>query len=263
MDIQELVARARIIFKGSSKRPRIFSLVNGKRSAKEIARKGGFTFVSALQELQKMKDLELVYPRKDTDGNHLKKDNSVVYEKAPLLKHLPPSYFSEPTKLPIVRKIKSQKSKTKNNSATVTVPTEQRILDICNHGEDQLYEFKEAGVEMSKLSKEISAFANTELGGIIFYGIEDDGSIGGSDKTRQTIDQSLRNSIRNSISPSLSVKIVEKDVLGHKIILIVVPPWNRKDVYQYEGRIYLRDGTNVFVAKPEEVRKLHLGQPVR
>jgi len=41
--------------------------------------------------------------------------------------------------------------------------------------------------------------------------------------------------------------------------VVIVPPWNRSDVYQFEGRVLLRKGTNVFFAKPEESKKLHKG----
>ena len=94
---------------------------------------------------------------------------------------------------------------------------------------------------------------------MIFYGVEDDGAIAGTDKRRQELDQPLQNSVRNAISPALIIDLQEKDVLGYKIILIRIPPWNKKDVYQYEGRVYLRHGTNVFFAKPEESKKLHDG----
>jgi predicted HTH transcriptional regulator len=135
-------------------------------------------------------------------------------------------------------------------------------LDICRDGEDQIHEFKAAGIDVQKLTKEIAAFANTKFGGLIFYGVENDGIIAGTDKRRQELDQPLQNSIKNSISPSLTIDIAEKDVLGHKIAIIQVPAWNRKDVYQYEGRVYIRLGTNVFVAKPEQSRKLHDGVPI-
>lgn len=52
------------------------------------------------------------------------------------------------------------------------------------------------------------------------------------------------------------------DVLGYKIIIIRIPLWNRKDVYHYEGRVYLSHGTNVFIAKPEDSKKLHDGIPL-
>ncbi len=256
MELQELVARARILFKGASKRVLVFELVNGKRSAKEIARKSGRGLSTTLHDLQKMKDMELLAYRKDSLGQIVRKSDSVVYEKHPILKHLSRSYFNEPTSLP--QKNKATNKRTLSMRAVKT-PTEQEILDICRSGEDQLYEFKSARTDTKAISKEVCAFANTHMGGIIFYGIEDDGSIGNADMKRQIFDQKIQNSIRNTISPSISVKIIEKDVIGYKIFLVVIPPWNKKDVHQYEGRVYLRHGTNVFTAKPEELKQLHKG----
>jgi predicted HTH transcriptional regulator len=135
-------------------------------------------------------------------------------------------------------------------------------LDICRNGEDQIHEFKAAGTDVQKLTKECAALANTKLGGLIFYGVEDDGTIAGTDKRRQQLDQPIQNSIRNAISPALIIDLVEKEVLGHKIILLRIPAWNRKDVYQYMGKVLLRIGTNVFVAKPEQTKKLHKGIPI-
>jgi predicted HTH transcriptional regulator len=101
---------------------------------------------------------------------------------------------------------------------------------------------------------------NTRQGGIIFYGIDDDGNIEGSDVTRQVLDQPLQNSIRSSISPAATVRLHAVQVMGSEIISIVVPPWNRKDVYQFDEKVLIRKGTNAFAAKPEELRRLHSGQ---
>lgn len=260
MELQELVARARILFKGAPKRVRVFELVNGKRSAKEIARKSSRGLSATLADLQKMKDMELLEYRKDSSDKVLRKLDSVVYGKHPILKHLSQSYFEEPTALPRIDKKKLSKKTAIIRS--VKIPTEQEILDICRSGEDQLYEFKSAGTDVRTISKEICAFANTHMGGIIFYGAEDDGTIGNADMKRQEFDQRSQNSIRNTISPAISIKIFERDVLGHKIFLIIVPAWNKRNVYQYENRVYLRHGTNVFTAKPEELRQLHNGKIV-
>lgn len=260
MELQELVARARILFKGAPKRVRVFELVNGKLSAKEIARKSGRGLTATLNDLQKMKDMELLEYRKDSSNKIVKKLGSVVYEKHPILKHLSSSYFDEPNKLP--RQTQQKSTKKSAQMRSIKIPSEAEALDICRGGEDQIYEFKSAGTDVRTISKEIGAFANTRMGGILFYGVEDDGSIGNSDMKRQVFDQKIQNSIRNTISPAISIRVIEKDVLGHKIILVVVAPWNKKEVYQYEGRVYLRHGTNVFVAKPEEIKKLHNGSPV-
>ena len=259
MELQELVARARLLFSGAPKRFIVFNLVNSKRSAKDIAKKSGKISLSAtLQDLQKMRDMELVFLRKDESGIVIKKDNSIVYEKNPLLKHLPNSYFENPTRLPMSRKKKNERII--KTLRYITIPNEQDILDICKAGESQIYEFKAPGIEMDKLSKEICAFANTKMGGIIFYGVQDDGVITNADKRRQVFDQSLQNSIRNTVAPSLSIRVIEKDVLGYKILIIAIPPWNRKEVYHFRGRVYIRRGTNVFEAKPEESKKLHRGE---
>lgn len=263
MEIQELVSRARILFSEAPKRLEVFKLVNGKRSGKEIATRSGKPYVPTLHDLRKMKDLELISPKIDKNGKILKKDKSVIFEKAPLIRHISISYFVDPTRI-AKESAKSRElgMRKKTQIPSLRIPNETEILDICRDGEDQIHEFKAAGIDVQKLTKEIAAFANTKFGGLIFYGVENDGTIAGTDKRRQELDQPLQNSIRNSISPSLTIDIAEKDVLGHKILIIQVPAWNRKDVYQYEGRVHIRLGTNVFVAKPEQSRKLHDGVPI-
>jgi len=145
----------------------------------------------------------------------------------------------------------------------LTVPSAKEILRICEYGEDQIYEFKSPGIEISKITKEIVAFLHTKNGGLIFYGIDNDGFIVGSDLRRQDFDQSLQNSIRNTISPPPNIEIKERTVLGHKILIIVVPPWDRKTIYQYkDGRVYIRKGTNGFIVTSEELTKLGRGEYV-
>lgn len=262
MELQELVARARLLFEGAVKRRQVFELVNGKRSAKDIGRKSGKSTVGALQDLQKMRDMELIAPRKQEDGSILKSDNSVVYERSPLLKHLSSTYFKEPEKIAAKKTTNSKRKSGHHFASTVTTPSTQQTLAICSSGEDQLYEFKSAGVATEKLAKEICAFANTKLGGIIFYGVEDDGSIAGSDMTRQKFDQAIQNSIKHNITPTPGIRLVQQDVLGYRIILIIIPAWNRKDVHHFQDGVYIRRGTNVFKTKTDETRKLHNGEYV-
>ncbi len=261
MELQELVARARLLFEGAIKRRQVFEYVNGKRSAKEIARRSGKTLVGALIDLQKMRDLELIAARKNDDGTIFKIDNSVVYERSPLLKHLPGSYLNAPEKL-VAKKPHKGSKKSKQMVTSIVTPSAEQTLDICRTGEDQLYEFKAAGADAAKLAKEICAFANTKMGGIIFYGVEDDGSIAGSDMTRQKFDQMIQNSIKHNVTPTPAIKLVEQDILGHRIILIVIPAWNRKDVHHFQDGVYIRRGTNVFKTKSDETRKLHNGDYV-
>lgn len=260
MEIQELISRARIVFSGATKRFEAFNLVNGKNSTKDISVKMGRTLSPTLQDLQKMRDLGLINAKLDSKGNVIKKDGAIVYEKVPTIRHLSKIYFQSSDKIFPKQEIKMRKVIASKGMTGLHVPSEQEILSICNSGESQIYEFKSSGVEVKILTKECCAFANTKLGGLIFYGIEDDGIIAGSDKKIQDLDQPLQNSIKNTISPSLTIEIAERDVFGQKILIIKILPWNKKDVFQYEGRVYLRKGTNVFVALAEDTKKLHKGQ---
>ncbi len=263
MELQELVARGRLLFSGAPKRFAVFELVNGRRLTKEIARKAGRSLVPTLNDLKKMKDFGLISAKKNAHGKILKKEGGRIYEKNPLLQHLSKSYFKNLSK--IIKKDQVQRISKKIKTGKIIklgFPTKNEVLNICKDGENQIHEFKRAGVDSRSITKEICAFSNTKMGGLILYGVEDDGSISGIDQRRQVFDQRIQNSVRNSISPALSIAIKEYDLLGYKIFIINVSPWNRKNVYQYEGRVYIRKGTNVFVAKPEELKMLHQGQCV-
>ena len=266
MELQELVSRARLLFDGSPQRLKTFQLVNGRRSTREIAKKTRRQVTNVLNDIAKMKAMELIEPKKNSDDQPIIKDNSVLYTKNPLIEFLPPNLYSNypesQKKLYSgnTRSIKNNIRKTR--VAQLPFPTETEILDICRSGEDQAFEFKSQGTDVQKLTKEIAAFANTRSGGFILYGVADDGSIHGTEVSRQRLDQPLQNSVRNSIAPSLVIKLQAAKVMGYEILVIGVPPWNRRDVYQINGVIYVRKGTNVFSAKPEEVRKLHNGEYV-
>jgi len=266
MELQELISRGRFIFSGAPKRLEVFRLINGKRSTKEIARSVGRSLRSTLNDIKKLRDLGLIKPKLDSNGKIVKKDGCIVYEKVPLIRHVPLSYFQDVTsrRRKIIKKEKIHKKVKKPKLSPLPVPSEREILDICRDGESQLYEFKAPGVKIDKITKEIAAFLNTKNGGLIFYGIDDDGYIIGSDLRRQDFDQMLQNSIRNTISPQPNIEIKEREVLGHKILIIVIPPWDRKNIYQYkkDGRVYIRKGTNKFIATPEELKKLARGEYV-
>lgn len=263
--LQELISRARHIFSGAPKRYDVFKLINGKLSAKEIARKVGRSHSSVLQDIQKMKDFGLILEKKDKAGNIVKKEGSKIFEKAPLTKHISYSYFKDVAHPVVLSKKYGVSKKIKVSTASkIHIPTENEILDICKSGETQLYEFKSPGTDTDKITKEISAFLHTKKGGIIFYGVDDDGTIITSDLTRQQFDQRLQNSIRNTISPQPNIDLKEKKVIGSTILLVIIQPWDRRTIYQYtkDSRYYIRRGTNVFALKSDEIKKISKGEYV-
>jgi predicted HTH transcriptional regulator len=264
MDLQELITRGRFIFSGAPERLAVFGLVNGRRTAAQIAKSLGRHVNNVHRDLKVLSDSELIRTRSGKDGNTIKLDGFTMYEKTPLARTIARTYIQGPAKTlrgktqPTPAKQKSRGSRFK----PIPIPNDTEILDICQHGEDQTYEFKSAGTDVRKIIREIAAMLNTKQGGIVLYGVDDDGKIHGSDVTRQKLDQPLQNSLKNSISPAATITLKAVPVMGAEILVILVPPWNRSDVYQFDEKVLIRKGTNVFAAKIEELRKLFRGEPV-
>jgi predicted HTH transcriptional regulator len=267
MDLQELITRGRFIFAKASERLRLFELVNGRRNTADLARMTRRHTNNVHRDLQVLLNSGLIQAKTGRDSAPVRVDRFPVYEKVPLARTVPTAYFRGPSRLfassaPKSRRTSPANSNRRHKMSALPVPSETELLDICRAGEDQLYEFKGQGTDARKITKEIAAMLHTRQGGFIFYGVDDDGTIQGSDVTRQKLDQPVQNSVKNTISPAATVKLHSVKALGHEVVIIAVPPWNRKDVYQYEERIFIRKGTNVFAAKPEEIRKLHHGEYV-
>lgn len=263
MNLQELVTRGRLIFSKGSERLKVFELINGKRNTEKIAQLTKRHVNNIRRDLQLLLDGGLIQPKIGKGGNTLKIEGFPVYEKVPLARTLSLTYFRGPIKhqsLPSTRQSTTVVAKKgKEKPKPLPLPTEKEILDICRQGEDQIYEFKGQGTDVGKISREIAAMLNTRQGGMILYGIDDSGTIQGTDISRQKLDQPLQNSIRNTISPAATIKLHSVQAMGYQIHVVVVPPWNKRDIYHYEGRVLIRKGTNVFTAKPEESKRLHKG----
>lgn len=266
MDLQELISRGRFIISNAPERLRVFTLVNGKRNTRQIAKETKRHINNVRRDLQLLCNAGLIAPKTGKDQVAMTLDGLPAYEKVPLARTVPLTYFRGPSKnfsiSPTPPSIGSGGGARAKKPVALAAPSENEVLDICKHGEDQIYEFKGQGVDVKKLTREVAAMLNTRQGGLIFYGIDDDGTIQGTDITRQKLDQPLQNSIKDGISPAATVKLHSVAVIGHEVLVIVVPPWNRRDVYQCDGRVLLRKGTNVFAAKPEESKKLHKGEYV-
>jgi len=260
MDLQELVSRGTFIFSKSSRKFELFKLVNGRLSAKELAIKTGRHESNILNDLVSMEELELIRQKKDGGGKIARKNNSIIYEKTSLARNVPLSYFVDTIKSQkelIKKEIKVKHRK--ERISIISMPSESQLSQIINEEEGQLYEFKRAGADVRKLTKEIAAFSNTKIGGIIFYGIEDDGTVTGSDKKKQELDAPLMDCINRNINPPVKAQLYSKKYLGYEIILIVIPPHKKKTVHFYDGRPLIRKSTIICVMSPAETKILYKG----
>ena len=215
------------------------------------------------RDLTLLRDAGLIQPKVLADtAKPVSREGHPVYEQVPLARTISTKYFQPTAKRPEQVELSSREPRRRTKSVELAPPTEIELLEIVRHGEDQLYEFKGPGAEVGKITREVAAMLNTSKGGMILYGVDDDGTIVGADASRQDFDQPLQNSVKNTIAPAAVVRLHSVSAMGSEVLVVVVPPWNRTDVYQHADKILIRKGTNVFAARPEEVRRLHRGEAV-
>jgi hypothetical protein len=183
MDLQELITRGRFIFAGAPERLALFQLVDGRQNTSQLAKRTRRHVNNVRRDLNKIRDAGLIQSRIGKNGSSVEIAGFTIYEKVPLARTIPIYYFRG---APVGKKIvasdspKAPRRKSDHRKA-LPVPTEQEILDICKNGEDQLYEFKVAGADVRKLAREVCAMLNTRSGGIVFYGVDDNGKVTGTD----------------------------------------------------------------------------------
>jgi len=139
----------------------------------------------------------------------------------------------------------------------------EELKDIISEGESSTVEFKRKISSLQKISKEISAFANTK-GGLIIIGVDDDGTIVGVSSEKEEIDQIITACnfhIIPPVEPSFDIiSLKKKDILivyinesdnkPHKII--EENPDTKKPI----KRAYIRVGESSVIASREMTRLL-------
>ena len=147
MELQGLIARGRFVFRGADARFAVFKSVSGRDSATRIAMKTRRSQSSVLHDLRKLADVGLIEAKRGKNGDPIKKDGSIVYEKVPLARQIPLRYFQD-TVAAAKRVVKPPRARQRSGRQTrprsLPVPSENRILEACSQGEDEVYEFKES-----------------------------------------------------------------------------------------------------------------------
>jgi predicted HTH transcriptional regulator len=267
ISLQELITRGRFLLSDAPERLRLFQLVNGRLSTHELASATNRHVNNVRRDLTALANAGLIQQRISESGP-MTRNGFPLWEKVPLAREIPTRYFSSIGPRPAAEPSDNteegtrRKSKLGRGKLELTVPSESEILAIAKNGEDQLHEFKAPGVEARKITRELAAMLNTKRGGMVLYGIDDDCNILGSDMSRQKIDQPIQNSVRSSIFPSAMVRLHSVPVVGSEVIVMIAPPWNRRDIYQFDEKVLIRKGTNVFGATPDELRRMHEGEAI-
>lgn len=131
--------------------------------------------------------------------------------------------------------------------------TKSKILELSQDGENYRVEFKEEHVKSMGLAREAVAFANS-VGGVILIGISDSGEIKGVG--RKDMEEWVVNVCRENCYPSLSPIYEKVNVDGINIAAITIPKREGVVHRTSDGHYYIRAGSTVRDATPEELGRL-------
>jgi ATP-dependent DNA helicase RecG len=129
------------------------------------------------------------------------------------------------------------------------------IEEFLAGGETISTEFKSANLRPEALAREMTALSNS-LGGTVFIGIEDDGSVTGIAGDRKW-DEWFANIARNSVIPSIAPRVSFPLVRGVRICRVDIAK-GRDKPYQTvaDGKYWIRVGSTVRQATKEELSRL-------
>lgn len=119
------------------------------------------------------------------------------------------------------------------------------LLSQISLGEDSNHQFKQNITNADSLAAEMAAFANAD-GGILYIGVDDDGSIPGlsfADVTR--INQIISNAASQHIKSPLTVKTENIPVGNNRIVIVLtIPKGQDKPYFDRNGVIWLKSGAD-------------------
>lgn len=144
----------------------------------------------------------------------------------------------------------------------------EELENTIKQGERQTVDFKESRIlsDPLKLAKLMVAFANNlhasaKHGGLILLGVKNDGSLEGM-KAKQRHEEHLMNIARDKCEPSIKPQFETISLAGGDVYVLTIPKMTTYPhaVKLQDGNIYyVRVGTTVRVATPEELRELFVG----
>lgn len=138
----------------------------------------------------------------------------------------------------------------------------KKLLELIEEGESSTLELKRKISSFQKIAKEISAFANTK-GGYILFGVDDDKRLIGVDSEKAVIGD-LNTICEFYLSPPLMPDISITGINGMDIVVVYIPESDYKpnyavenpDINSSEKKVYIRVGDKSVLASKEMTRVL-------
>jgi predicted HTH transcriptional regulator len=131
-----------------------------------------------------------------------------------------------------------------------------KLIKIILNGEDSYTQFKEQAITAKDLAKEFVAFSNAE-GGIVIFGVTDDGGIKGlSSDEIEKIGQLVGNTANENVKPPIHPLTKNITIDNKKVMVIFVKNGTSKPYKTSSGVFFTKSGADKKIISDEELRRL-------
>ena len=142
-------------------------------------------------------------------------------------------------------------------SSSPKTMTASGLLQILARGEDSRHQFKRDETNADGIAAELAALANSG-GGVLFLGVEDNGSVAGlgaADVRR--LNQLLSNAASQNVRPPIHPTTENVQTAQGVVMAVTVPDGLNKPYMDNQGRIWVKSGADKrHVTAREEIQRL-------
>jgi ATP-dependent DNA helicase RecG len=133
------------------------------------------------------------------------------------------------------------------------------LIEIISRGEDSRTQFKREPIGSKDLAEEMVAFSNGS-GGVILFGVDDDGQVTGlSDENVRTINAQLSDAANDKVRPSIYPK-TEIHRIGDQnllVLVVIVPEGVSKPYADKSGAYWVKSGADKRrITAREEIQRM-------
>ncbi len=130
------------------------------------------------------------------------------------------------------------------------------LIERISNGEDSFTQFKEQAISAKDLAKEFVAFSNSE-GGIVIFGVADDGEIKGlSTDEVEKIGQLIGNTANENVKSPIHPLIQNMRIDDKKVMVVFIKNGTSKPYKTSSGVFYTKSGADKKIISDEELRRL-------
>ena len=130
------------------------------------------------------------------------------------------------------------------------------LIERISNGEDSYTQFKEQAISAKELAKEFVAFSNAE-GGIIIFGVTDDGNIKNLDTDEiEKLGQLIGNVANENVKPPIHPLIQNITIGGDKVMVVSIRSGASKPYRTSSGIFYTKSSSDKKIISDEELRRL-------